>query len=87
MKGAAAPFHFSTGGEGVLRRGRWAGGDGGLSFCQKKEKSNWASVGPKGGSGPARPRGLEGEVGQTGPRIGRDSQVGRARWKMNWAKK
>jgi hypothetical protein len=46
-------------------------GGGGLAFGQRKEKREWASAGLKGRSGPPEPVGLEGEVGRTGPKMGR----------------
>jgi hypothetical protein len=58
-----------------------------LSFDRRKEKSNWNTTRLKGGCGPAGPLGLEGEVGRIGPKMGRDSRVGCARWKMNRARK
>jgi hypothetical protein len=46
-------------------------GGGGLAFGRRKEKRERASAGPKGRSGPPEPLGLEGEVGRTGPKMGR----------------
>jgi hypothetical protein len=68
VKGVVATIHFAMGGEGLLRGGgeqaaAAANGEGGgdLAFGRRKEKSNWASAGPKGGSGPA---GLLRTIGQ-----------------------
>jgi hypothetical protein len=51
-------------------------GGGSLAFCRRKEKRERSSAGPKGRSGPPKPVGLEGEVGRTGPKMGRT--------KMGW---
>jgi hypothetical protein len=47
------------------------GGDDGLAFDRRKEKRERASTGSKGRSWPPEPPGLEGEVGRTGPKMGR----------------
>jgi hypothetical protein len=71
VKGVVATIHFAMGGEGLLRGGgeqaaAAANGEGGgdLAFGRRKEKSNWASAGPKGGGGPA---GLLRRIGHVAP--------------------
>jgi hypothetical protein len=53
MYGAAAPFHFSTGGEAVLHQGRRAGEDG-----SKPRRRLWLVLGPEEG---------EEQLGSAGP--------------------
>jgi hypothetical protein len=62
--------HAEEGGAVAAAAASRESGDG-LAFGRRKEKRERGSTGPKGRSGPPEPLGLEEEVGQTGPKMGR----------------
>jgi hypothetical protein len=67
--GASLPLPLSMGGH-PMEHGAAVpvGAVAAQAFGRRKEKRERASAGPKGRSGPPKPLGLEGEVGQTGPK-------------------